>query len=136
MDTNRVIKVWGLRERVLLTDTSEIDLLIIEHDCFCSVHFHERKINRFVVIQGMIRIDTELGDVILSTGESFEIRPPLVHRFFALTDSKVLELAYVEEGKIDANDIIRKKQGGRMVDKKEMTEDELREVGLLWTGNI
>ena len=54
-----------------------------------------------------------------------------MHRFLSREDSTIVELAYVKEGKIDENDIERISQGGRIIKGIEMTEDELREKGLL-----
>lgn len=131
MDNSNIMKIWGTRRRLLLTDTSEIDLVYVKKNTFCSTHSHSKKINKFTVIKGKIRIDSEYGHIILRPNESFEVRPPLKHRFFALQDSVMLECAYVEQDKIDANDICRESQGGRIVDGKEMTLDEMRDKGLL-----
>lgn len=131
MDNSNVFKVWGTRRRLLLTDTSEIDLLYIKKDCFCSTHSHNKKINKFVVISGKVQIQSEYGDVILKANESFEIRPTLKHRFFALEDSILVELAYVEKGIINADDIKRDSQGGKIVDNKAYTLNEMRKKGLL-----
>ena len=131
MDNSNIFKVWGIRKRLLLTDTTEIDLVTVKKDCFCSLHFHKEKINKFVVLSGKIQILSEYGDTILKTGEEFEIRPSLKHRFFAIEDSTMIELAYVEKGKIDANDIVRIKQGGRIIDDLAYTLDEMKEKGLL-----
>jgi len=131
MDVNNRFKIWGQRRRILLTPTSEIDLLTVNKNCFCSKHSHAKKINKFVVVKGKVRIESEYGSVILRAGESFEVRPPLIHRFFAVEDSVMVELAYVEKGKIDPNDINRLSQGGRIVKGKEMTLVEMRKKGLL-----
>jgi len=131
MDTSNIFKVWGLRKRILLTDTCEIDLLHVFDDSFCSTHSHKKKINKFRVITGKVIIETEYGHTTLNPGEEFEVRPPLKHRFFAVEHSDMIELAYVEEGKIDANDINRESQGGRVIDGKEMTLDKMRKKGLL-----
>jgi len=131
MDTNNVFKVWGTRRRLLLTETSEIDLVHVKKDSFCSRHYHNKKINRFVVISGKIQIQSAYGNVILKANESFEVRPTLEHRFFAIEDSIMVELAFVEEGVINADDIVRIKQGGRVVDNKAYTLKELKEKGML-----
>jgi len=130
-DYSNIFKIWGLRKRILLTKTSEIDLLYLKKNCFCSTHKHKKKINKFVVVKGKVIIESEYGKIILKETEIFEIRPPLKHRFFALEDSIMIELAYVEEGTIDANDIDRESQGGRIIDGKEMTLDEIKKKGFL-----
>jgi mannose-6-phosphate isomerase-like protein (cupin superfamily) len=124
-------KVWGERRRIHLDDKNEIDLLYIKKDTFCSKHTHKNKINKFIVIEGKVRIETEFGSCILTKNESWVIRPPMKHRFYALENSTIIELAYVEEGKIDPKDIDRESQGGRIINGKEMTLDEMREKGIL-----
>ena len=131
MDNSNVFKVWGIRQRLLLTDTTEIDLVTVNKDTFCSTHSHQQKINKFYVLSGKIQIQSEYGDVILEAGSIFEVRPPLKHRFFAIENSTMIEMAYVEEGKIDAEDIDRESQGGRIVDNKAYTLDEMEKKGLL-----
>ena len=131
MDNSNIMKIWGQRRRMLLTDTAEIDLVYVKKDTFCSSHRHNYKINRFIVVKGAVRIDTEYGSTILGENEVFEVRPPMKHRFYAIQDSTMVECAYVEEGKIDPNDIDRESQGGRIVQGQEMTLDEMAEKGLL-----
>jgi len=128
---SNIHKIWGERRRILLTETSEIDLLYLKEDSFCSTHKHKDKINRFIVVKGRVKIETEYGYKILKSNESFEVEPPLMHRFMALEDSIMIELAYVKTGKIDPNDIDRKSQGGRIKNGVEMTLNEMRKRGLL-----
>ena len=131
MDNLNIHKVWGERRRLLLSNETEIDLLYLIKGGFSSRHNHEFKINKFIVVEGKVRIDTEFGQKTLHKNESFEVRPPLMHRFIALEDSIVIECAYVESDFIRPDDIKRKKQGGRVVDGKEYTEDQLRKKGML-----
>jgi mannose-6-phosphate isomerase-like protein (cupin superfamily) len=130
-DYSNIFKVWGTRKRILLTDTCEIDLLHVFDDSFCSTHSHKYKINKFVVLSGKIRIETEYGYITLKEGDQFEVRPPLKHRFFAEEHTDMIELAYVEKGKINPNDIDRESQGGRVINGEEITLDKMREEGLL-----
>jgi len=125
-----IFKVWGIRNRILLTEQTEIDLLIVKKDCFCSTHSHLGKINKFYVVEGCFEIQTPFGTKVLNTGESFTVEPPMVHRFKALEDSVVIELAYVNEGKIDPDDINRTKQGGRIINGTEFTLEEIEKQGI------
>ena len=124
-------KIWGERRRILLTDNSEIDLLYLKKDSFCSTHRHKQKSNKFVVISGKVKIETEFAQQILKKDDSFTVKPPLTHRFVALEDSIMVELAYRKDGKIDPSDIFRISQGGRIINGIKMSENELREKGLL-----
>lgn len=128
---DNIHKIWGERRRILLTDKTEIDLLYLKKDSFCSTHTHKYKVNKFVVISGEVRIETEFGKKILTENESHTVNSPTCHRFFVLKDSIMIELAYVKKGKINPKDIQRVIQGGRVIDGKQMTEDEMREKGLL-----
>jgi len=131
MSNGSIFKIWGERRRILLTDQTEIDLLYLKKDSFCSTHSHVTKINKFVVIEGKVRIETEFGKKTLIKNQSFEVIPPLVHRFFALEDSVMIELAYVTENYIQPKDIKRLSQGGRVINGKEYTKKQLRAKGLL-----
>lgn len=122
-------KIWGQRRRILLNDLVEIDYLTIKKDHFCSIHHHKHKSNKFFVIDGRIKIKSELGDVILGANQEFTVHPPYTHQYIALTDVLMIEIAFVA---IDENDIERAKQGGRIdKDGKHITENELKERGEL-----
>ena len=126
-----IFKVWGERHRLLLTNTTEIDYLKLKANTFCSKHNHKYKINLFYILKGKIKIKTEFGETILKKGQSFEVAPPLQHRFIALTNAEMIEIAYVNEGKIDDNDINREQQGGKIIKGKYISIPELRKKGLL-----
>lgn len=128
---SNIFKIWGERRRILLDDKNEIDLLYLKKDSFCSTHKHAKKINKFILVSGKVMIETEFGAKVLSPKESFQVIYRTLHRFVALEDSVMIEIAFVEEGKIDPKDIEREKQGGRIIDGKEYTEDELRKKGML-----
>ncbi|MHA1437956.1 MAG: hypothetical protein ACTSPD_10300 [Promethearchaeota archaeon] len=134
---SNIHKVWGERRRIHLDCLNEIDLLYIKKDTFCSTHTHKYKTNKFIVVQGKIRIETEFGQRTLSSNESWEVNPPIKHRFYALEDSVMIEIACISTqlwntiGAIDPNDINRESQGGRIVNGKEMTLNEMREKGML-----
>jgi len=125
-----IFKVWGVRNRILLTDQVEIDLLNVKKDCFCSTHSHIGKINKFYVVDGCFEIQTPFGTKVLNRSGSFTVEPPMVHRFKALEDSTIIELAYVKRGVIDEKDINRLKQGGRIINGTEFTLDEIEKQGL------
>lgn len=125
-------KIWGERRRIHIDDKNEIDLLYLKRNTFCSTHNHDTKINKFYVVSGCVRIETEFGKSVLTANQSWVARPPLKHRFFAEVDSVMIEIAYVEEGTIDPDDILRISQGGKLTaNGDEITLDKMREKGLL-----
>ncbi len=131
MDNNSIFKVWGTRNRILLTDTTEIDYLKLKKNTFCSSHNHNQKINLFYVLRGKVIIESEFGRIVLKKGQSFEVRPSLKHRFIALEKSEMIEIAYVEKGKISDKDINREQLGGKIIKGKYLSIAELRKKGLL-----
>ena len=128
---SNIFKVWGERRRILLDDKNEIDLLYLKKDHFCSTHTHKFKANRFIVVYGSVKIEAEFGNVVLTKNKAWTVNPPIKHRFVALEDSVMIEIASVKEGKIDEKDINRESQGGKIIDGKEMTLQEMRKGGLL-----
>ena len=132
---SNIHKIWGTRRRILLTDKTEIDLLYLKANTFCSSHNHKFKINKFYVVSGKIKIETEFGNKILTKNESWEVHPPLKHRFIALEESVMIELAYTIDKKIDPKDINRIIQGGRIIEGQYISIPELREKGLLKLGD-
>lgn len=136
--SENINKVWGERNRVHFDGLTEIDFLKVKANTFCSTHTHKYKANKFYLISGAVEIQTEFGHRLLKPGESWEVKAPLKHRFFALEDSEMIEIAYVtmeqvQDSKqwIDDGDINRESQGGRIVNGIEMTLNEMREKGLL-----
>ena len=71
----------------------------------------------------------------LTKGQSFEVRPPLKHRFVSLEKSEMIEIAYVEKGKINDKDINREKLGGKIIKGKYLSIPELRKKGYLELDN-
>lgn len=126
-----IFKCWGQRRRVHIDDKNEIDLLYVTKNAFCSSHIHNFKVNKFLLISGSIIIDTEYGSVALKKNEAWFVHPPIKHRFRALEDSVMVEFAFVKEGKIDSEDIIRESLGGKIINGEELTIDDLKEKGLL-----
>jgi len=126
-----IFKIWGTRNRIHLDDKHEIDLLYLKPDTFCSTHAHISKINKFYVVAGKVKIQSEYGETILLPNESFVVYPPIKHRFCVLEPSIMVEMAYVKDGIIDPNDIIRETNGGRIINGQELTIEQLKEKGLL-----
>jgi len=129
---NNVFKIWGERHRILLDEKNEMDVLLLKKGTFCSKHRHVYKDNTFILISGKVVIETEFGNKVLNLMmDSFTVKPPLIHRFNVIEDSIMIEIASVKKGIINPDDIIRTKQGGRYYNGIEMTENELREKGML-----
>jgi len=129
--SNNSFKIWGIKQRIHLDNHNEIDLLQLKRDSFCSVHHHKEKINKFILVSGKVEIISELGTKVLGINETFEVHPPLVHKFKALENSVLIEIAYTIDTDINPDDIIRQIQGGLIIDGAEIPIPELKDKGLL-----
>ena len=68
-----IFKIWGHRRRIHLNGQYEIDLLDLKANTFCSTHFHKDKINKFIVISGRVKIESEFGSVILKENNTTKL---------------------------------------------------------------
>lgn len=131
MSIESIFKIWGQRRRIHLDDKNEIDLLYLKKDTFCSTHSHKTKNNKFIVVSGVVEIHTEYDKIQLGVNDSWTVLAPIKHRFVALEDSVMLEMAYVNNGKIDPDDINRESLGGKIIDGVEYSINQLKEKGWL-----
>lgn len=119
-----IYKVWGFKERLLETATTVVDILTLKKGSFCSWHYHDFKYNLFVVLEGKILIETDDYTKVLLKGEYYAVPPKLNHRFVANVEAKIMEVMYTNP--VLEDDIIRLKQGGLIINGKELTEDEIK----------
>lgn len=124
-------KAWGTTENGEMFGV-QCSRITIKLGGFCSCHFHERKSNIFIVIEGILRVityDRESRDAIEFTGNLNVSKVPkfityrdllpsdiitidagIAHRFFALTECKALEIYLGDD--VDPDDIVRFDEGG------------------------
>ena len=107
---------FGLNVALLLPCVvlSSFSILIVHHLDIMSRHHHENKWNRFIVLEGKLKITIYKGDrsdeTILTEGMFSDVPPEIDHRFEALEDTKALEVYWVDG--LDPTDIVRKDSGG------------------------
>jgi len=119
-------KIWGDLNNIFNNDKCKIDVLYLQKNTACSIHYHKNKINRFCLIRGSVKLKTDLGNKVLKKNEIFDISPYLTHQFIALKNSILIEIAFVEQDKLKESDIVRKVQGGKFINDKFYTLDELK----------
>ncbi len=101
-----VQKPWGY-ERIWASSERYVGkVLHIKAGQELSVQYHNRKDETVHLLSGeliyRVKLDSELEDVKLRTGESFRICPGTVHQIIAVTDCDVLEVSTPEK-----DDIVR-----------------------------
>ncbi len=106
VDVTVVQKPWG-HERIWASSERYVGkVLHIAAGQELSVQYHHRKDETVHLLSGeliyRVKLDAELEDVKLNTGESFRICPGTVHQMIAVTDCDVLEVSTPEK-----DDIVR-----------------------------
>ncbi len=108
-------KVWGVTHELFNLNNVEIHHIEVEKGGFCSKHYHQTKYNRFIVLDGHLKITTwrnGLEDITyLFTGQECTVPPGEYHMFEALQDTTALEVYWVE---LKQNDIVRTNSGGKL----------------------
>jgi len=118
----KTIKVWGTREILFKNNTVFVTLLNLIGRTYSSLHSHKCKSDKFVLISGKVKIVTEIGETTLIPGQSLIIDPPLLHQFVVEEDSIMIEISSTV---LDPEDINRVFQGGKIVDSKMISLDDL-----------
>jgi mannose-6-phosphate isomerase-like protein (cupin superfamily) len=88
-----VPKLWGHEKWVENNDKYCCKILSVNKGYQCSLHYHEKKDETFVVTQGHIRL--ELGSEVhhLYPGSFMRIPPKTPHRFTGIEDSLITEVS-------------------------------------------
>jgi len=108
-------KFWGKTSCFYVSETSEVHYIDAIKGGYCSRHHHEKKWNRFVVLEGKLKVvlykDGGEDETILTDGMFSDVPPMVDHRFEVLEDTKALEVYWVDS--LDPTDIVRKDTGGK-----------------------
>ena len=109
-------KVWGSTTTILARPHLSIHLLRIKEGGYSSQHRHQRKANRFHVVEGTLTVktwpdrpNTRPDVTTLEAGEEMTIEPGRWHQFEAEEPTVAIEIceaAHLEE------DIERRSKGG------------------------
>lgn len=105
-------KGWGLETLVHNNEKYCIKILDVSEGKECSLHYHKRKEESFLVLNGSLEITFEQGGqrqiVVLSQGESIDIPEFLPHKFKALVNSRILEASNQD---LEEDDLVRVEDG-------------------------
>ena len=107
-------KFWGTTRCFFENDSSEVHYIEAVKGGYCSRHHHEQKWNRFIVLEGALKViiykQDSQDETILTEGMFSDVPPMIDHRFECLENAKALEI-YWTDG-LDPTDIVRKDSGG------------------------
>jgi len=112
-------KLWGETQLIFCYNGVECHNLTIVENGFCSIHKHENKWNRFLVVSGLLEVkqwQLNVADMsappdttVLKPGEICDVPPGAFHQFNALEQSFVIEMYWTV---LDIDDIARLTTGG------------------------
>jgi mannose-6-phosphate isomerase-like protein (cupin superfamily) len=110
------VKLWGWTQTVALTESNHTAVATLIAGGFSSKHYHTNLWNRFVVVEGKMKITVYRSDreevTELGPGDILDVEPNLWHRMTAITDVKLIEIYWPVEGVLDPEDIVREDSGG------------------------
>jgi len=108
-------KVWGTTQLVFAHYGIECHLINFKKGFRCSKHRHQHKWNRFLVLEGKLRVDIHQDDeysldsTTIEKGQVTDVPPLTWHRFVGIEDGWALEIYWTV---LDARDIDRIDVGG------------------------
>jgi mannose-6-phosphate isomerase len=108
MEVKKVIKPWGYELIYAITPQYVGKILHVNKGESLSLQYHKVKDETIHIRSGKLRFQTApkvgmpLQELILSPGQSFHIKPGVVHRMEALEDTDILEVSSPE-----LDDIVR-----------------------------
>ncbi|MAF24444.1 hypothetical protein CL634_02560 [bacterium] len=107
-------KFWGSTRCFFENSTSEVHYIEANKGGYCSRHYHQDKWNRFIVLEGKLKVtiykESNEDVTVLTDGMFSDVPPEVEHRFEALEDTKALEVYWTNP--LNPGDIVRKDTGG------------------------
>jgi mannose-6-phosphate isomerase-like protein (cupin superfamily) len=105
-----VNKKWGTEYIITNSERYCTKFMILEPKTSCSMHFHKKKAETFVLCSGELTIETirlTTGEKIITTlsypGDSFSLEPGTPHRFYC-PDGQLFPTTFVECSTEDSAD--------------------------------
>jgi mannose-6-phosphate isomerase-like protein (cupin superfamily) len=124
-------KVWGRTRIIVKSDMFQRHQLEVNARSFCSVHWHEHRSNKFIVVSGVIRIVefyawTHVVHVLTADME-YDVPSLVPHQFQVAESGKMFEDYWPDRDNtvVDNRDIVRLYTGNILDDGE--TFDQLLE---------
>ena len=114
MNIPQETKVWGKVRHVFGSEVCAVSILEVEKGFRRSKHYHENRINRFIVHSGIIEVILHDQGTrhSLGTGDVFDVEPGALHSFEVIESGIIVEIYWSPPVRQD--DIIRMELGGKI----------------------
>lgn len=112
-------KVWGKTREVISSEFySKHELQVIDGG-YCSIHYHLKRANRFIITSGTIEVVEFYGPHfkrhLLGPDNTYDVPSLVPHMFIVHTNGSMIEEYYPDRGGIvETSDIIRLIEGGKL----------------------
>jgi mannose-6-phosphate isomerase-like protein (cupin superfamily) len=113
-------KVWGSVCHLFTADHVAVSHLRVNVGYRCSQHYHDDRVNMFVIVSGKVLIEVTEANVkrshILVAGETLIVSNRCVHCFHVLESGSMIEVYWTDNGSpVRLDDIIRLDEGGNSI---------------------
>ena len=113
-------KVWGTAQHFPCSHACGVSVLEVEQGGYCSWHYHNERVNRFIVHSGRIVVEVKTpsggrNEFELAAGGWHDVQPRDLHRFRVLEPGVVVEVYFAPA--ISMSDIVRMDTGGMELGK-------------------
>ena len=110
IESQKIEKPWGHEEIWAKTDSYVGKILVINKGNRLSLQYHNKKEETIRILSGKMTFhfgnaENNVKEILLNPGDTFHIKPGLIHRFEAKDDDVVL----VEVSTTELDDVVRLK---------------------------
>jgi len=117
-------KCWGRVMHCFANEQASVSYLEVVEGNQCSKHYHQERANTFIVVSGIIAVETWDGfpDVkpnvkLLGESDTFTVPSGVVHQFKVFKSGTLIEVYHPDRGgKVKLDDIVRLTVGGPIRD--------------------
>ncbi len=108
--TEKVIeKVWGKEIWLVNNKYYCSKYLVLNKGYRCSYHYHNKKTETFIILNGIVLMECNGEDVLIKTGDNITINSGDKHRFTGLENSLIQEISTHHEDSDSVRETISEK---------------------------
>lgn len=130
-------KCWGKTKELVdspFYSKHELEIVAPSH---CSLHYHEERANRFIVVSGLVEIIEMFGPTakrtLLGPDNTYDVASLVPHMFVVHKDGRMFEEYFADRGgEVRRNDIIRIVEGSKLASMDDIAKLPFSILQDLW----